>query len=432
MRKIFLSIALFTALHVSCFAQWNNFLYLSTYINIFPWFNGDFNDANFIAPGSGLYGCSHYVSPSSGTLLWLKATVDTGNTWNEVYNHQDLGISTYAIEAVRNQNTYFRIWNWQGFTRIEKSTNNGFTWNSISAGNCGWYKDFSAIDTSHFFLLFYDDACTNPGKYYINKLQNGTISIKIDSFINENPSVMFFADTLTGYIAASTSQNSNNHLILKSTTGGIGWTNIFNDSLIDIREMYFLSPDTGYAAGSLGKMLKTVNGGFNWQYLNTGVNATLRSIYFLNDSTGFAAGDSGVIIRTTDGGTTWNQDSTWTQTSFKRIFFFNDSIGYAIAGQNVFRINLLNPDVGVWEMLNAKENVLIYPNPTSGIFTLQLSNQPLNNSTITVFNILGDIIFKSEIKNQKSEIDLSSQPKGIYFVKVIQGDRMVVKKIAKM
>ena len=78
------------------------------------------------------------------------------------------------------------------------------------------------------------------------------------------------------------------------------------------------------------------------------------------------------------------------------------------------------------------QDMLIYPNPTSGKFTLQSTNQSFNNSTITIYNSLGEIIFQSEIRNQESEIDLSSHPNGIYFVTVIEGDRMAVKKIIKL
>jgi len=36
------------------------------------------------------------------------------------------------------------------------------------------------------------------------------------------------------------------------------------------------------------------------------------------------------------------------------------------------------------------------------------------------------------MKNQESEIDLSSQPQGIYFIKVADGNRVGVKKIMKL
>lgn len=61
----------------------------------------------------------------------------------------------------------------------------------------------------------------------------------------------------------------------------------------------------------------------------------------------------------------------------------------------------------------------IYPNPCNGVFKLAIDNQELKvkqNSTIIISNLLGEIVFKSVIKNSRSELDLSAQPKGIYFI----------------
>ena len=40
------------------------------------------------------------------------------------------------------------------------------------------------------------------------------------------------------------------------------------------------------------------------------------------------------------------------------------------------------------------------------------------NTQIEIYNVLGEIVFQSEIKNPKSEIDLSVQPTGMYFYQV--------------
>jgi len=73
----------------------------------------------------------------------------------------------------------------------------------------------------------------------------------------------------------------------------------------------------------------------------------------------------------------------------------------------------------------------LFPNPTSSIFTLQ-TIQPFVNSTIVISNTLGEKIIEQKLISEKTEIDLSAYPKGIYFVKVIQGNRVAVKKIILM
>lgn len=68
----------------------------------------------------------------------------------------------------------------------------------------------------------------------------------------------------------------------------------------------------------------------------------------------------------------------------------------------------------------------LYPNPNSGTFAIETKE---NNCTLIISNFLGENIYQSETKNQKSEIDLSKQPKGIYFVKIYEGKETHTKKI---
>lgn len=105
--------------------------------------------------------------------------------------------------------------------------------------------------------------------------------------------------------------------------------------------------------------------------------------------------------------------------------------GYAI-GENIRDMVInVNSLAGINELISVPA-ISIYPNPTSGIFTLKSTCQPFNNSTITIFNSLGETILQSEIQDQKPEIDLSSYPTGVYFLKVDDGNKMAVKKIIKM
>lgn len=72
----------------------------------------------------------------------------------------------------------------------------------------------------------------------------------------------------------------------------------------------------------------------------------------------------------------------------------------------------------------------VSPNPTSGIF--QFSGfEIVRNSMLQIYNILGEKIYQSEITNPKSEIDLSNQANGIYFIKISDGKTILSKKIIK-
>ena len=69
----------------------------------------------------------------------------------------------------------------------------------------------------------------------------------------------------------------------------------------------------------------------------------------------------------------------------------------------------------------------IFPNPNNGKFVVsQYSNL---NTQIFVTNILGEVIFATQSTSDKTEIDLSKQAKGIYFVTVHSQNKVESKKI---
>ena len=63
-------------------------------------------------------------------------------------------------------------------------------------------------------------------------------------------------------------------------------------------------------------------------------------------------------------------------------------------------------------------------------FSQRAKLRPTGTKNISVYNTNGEEIFsKEKFSSQNTVIDLSSKPKGIYFVKVIEGERVAVKKI---
>lgn len=66
---------------------------------------------------------------------------------------------------------------------------------------------------------------------------------------------------------------------------------------------------------------------------------------------------------------------------------------------------------------NEKKSVKLYPNPSKGIFYLNVTE----NVTVSIYTVLGAIVLEKEIQPNEA-IDLSNQPKGVYFVKLISKD----------
>ena len=72
----------------------------------------------------------------------------------------------------------------------------------------------------------------------------------------------------------------------------------------------------------------------------------------------------------------------------------------------------------------------IYPNPTTGIFTLQ-TNSNINNTIVMITNTLGEKIYENKITSARTEIDFSEQPAGIYFAEIKTAKQIFRKKIIK-
>jgi hypothetical protein len=64
-----------------------------------------------------------------------------------------------------------------------------------------------------------------------------------------------------------------------------------------------------------------------------------------------------------------------------------------------------------------KENFEVYPNPTSGIFTVKISEKEINQ-IITVSDLAGKVIITEQITDSDQIIDISKFPAGMYLVKL--------------
>ena len=95
--------------------------------------------------------------------------------------------------------------------------------------------------------------------------------------------------------------------------------------------------------------------------------------------------------------------------------------------------NTASQTTGINELADAL-SIIISPNPSNGKFAIELSSSRVANNKfeVTIFNILGEQIYLSELKQQTSnEIDLSDAPSGIYLVNVYNGDKIYSRKIEK-
>ena len=83
---------------------------------------------------------------------------------------------------------------------------------------------------------------------------------------------------------------------------------------------------------------------------------------------------------------------------------------------------LYTPPTGIDEVNSESVSIKVYPNPSSGVFTLRAESEKVNveSAMVEIYNMLGETVYsQSSTFNSPLSINLSSQPEGIYLYRVI-------------
>ncbi len=90
-------------------------------------------------------------------------------------------------------------------------------------------------------------------------------------------------------------------------------------------------------------------------------------------------------------------------------------------------ISISDPTVGIEEEITGNKEIKIFPNPSTGMFSIQ-SNKTIQS--IKVSDECGKTVYQSNtIKNDIAKIDLSNQPKGVYFINITQENKAITQKV---
>lgn len=80
---------------------------------------------------------------------------------------------------------------------------------------------------------------------------------------------------------------------------------------------------------------------------------------------------------------------------------------------------------------NSLDNsLLISPNPNNGKFRIELTN-PINTTSVEVYDIVGTKVFGETIRSNDLFIDISSEPEGIYFIRLNINGKSIIKETVK-
>ncbi len=79
-----------------------------------------------------------------------------------------------------------------------------------------------------------------------------------------------------------------------------------------------------------------------------------------------------------------------------------------------------------------KFTIKVYPNPSkNGKYMVEMLNSSSSKGYVEVMDLIGGIVYKGFIESNKSIVDISNQPNGIYFIHIRNGDEVNIQKIIK-
>jgi ELWxxDGT repeat protein len=182
----------------------------------------------------------------------------------------------------------------------------------------------------------------------------------------------------------------------------------------------------GTLAGTV--MLKDINPGPSWSEPNdfTNVNGILY-FYALSPTAGQelwkSDGTSAGTVMVIDIATGTNSSSPDNLTNVNGTLFFVALNG---SGRELWALSI---PTSIEQNNSGDSGILIYPNPTNGKSKINFSSNSI--SKIEIYNLQGEKVITMEKNYQRTldDIDISGLNKGIYVVKMFEGERSYSKKL---
>jgi hypothetical protein len=86
---------------------------------------------------------------------------------------------------------------------------------------------------------------------------------------------------------------------------------------------------------------------------------------------------------------------------------------------------------GVESFDYGQQQFVVYPNPAKNGFTVNIKGSG-DVLKIKVFNVIGQVVKEAEAnQTDEMQIDVQSQPSGIYYVQITRDDKVYIQKLIK-
>jgi hypothetical protein len=117
--------------------------------------------------------------------------------------------------------------------------------------------------------------------------------------------------------------------------------------------------------------------------------------------------------------------------------YYEYTDGEPLSGDNYYRLTQTDYDgavhyCSITECNTASDTLIVFPNPTRGIFSVMLPYSASNeSSSVSITNMVGQIVYTTAMNNgtQKFNIDISQLPSSIYIVTITNSFKTYRKKL---
>jgi hypothetical protein len=348
--------------------------------------------------GTTAWGCFYDATAGGGGIF---KTTDGGATWTA----QTVGFTTASFPDIVHfwdANNGIAIGDPAGgYFEIYTTTNGGTTWTRTATGSIpaplsgeyGIVNLYSVLGNTVWFG-------TNTGRMYksVDKGLNWTVSV-VSTVTTDVVTDVSFRTAQEG-IATVVDAGGTVFSPYKSTDGGATW------SFLTVTSGTFFTSDLEAIPNSSA-------------YVSTGANTTV--------STGSSY--------SVDGGATWVTIDTAIQHTAQG--WVNGSTGWcggfntSATADGIYKYS--GATLGVPALTRDNARMRLYPNPSSGQFTVQIGGAEPKDAYVTVVDIVGSVVYESTISNRSTVIqkpfDLTGISPGVYFVNVVNGTTRFSNKI---
>lgn len=85
--------------------------------------------------------------------------------------------------------------------------------------------------------------------------------------------------------------------------------------------------------------------------------------------------------------------------------------------------------VGIDASTPISMTIKVYPNPAKEILTVDLGNLPIANTTLRLYNLVGELVLEKQVSSKLEKLELYNIPSGIYTLVITSSSNQITKKI---